>query len=324
MSDSTTPESTPASQAEPTSATEAASLAPTDTTVNTLPTTPLRTGIGTAALVLGIAALVLGAIKGPSYIAFIPAILAIVFGALALARRLPVRGRSLAGLILGSLGLIVAISVSAAGIAAPTTHIAADQPANVKAAPAAPKATPTPKVTPIPANVSYTGTGDSVVKIALPDGAGSAGFATINYTGGDNFTVWSLDSSLQQQDLMVNTIGSYSGTVLFNLAQGSDAQQLQLTASGPWTVTLESIRSLPDFTGTTASGTGDAVLVYRGNAGAATIQSSGRDNFVVWEYGNQSNLLVNEIGAYNGTVVMGAGPALVEVESDGPWNIAVG
>jgi hypothetical protein len=323
MSDSTTPKNTPAPQAEPKATTETVSPAPTEIPVDPPPATPLRTGIGTAALVLGIAALVLGAIKGPSYIAFIPAILAIVFGALALARRLPVRGRSLAGLILGSVGLIVAISVSAAGIATPTAHTAADQPANVKAAPAAPKATPTPKVTPIPANVSYTGTGDSVVKIALPDGTGSAGFATINYTGRDNFTVWSLDSNLQQQDLMVNTIGSYSGTVLFNLAQGTDAQQLQVTASGPWTITLESIRSLPEFTGSTASGTGDAVVVYRGNAGAATIHNSGSDNFVVWEYGNQSNLLVNEIGAYNGTVVMGAGPAIVEVESDGPWNIAV-
>jgi hypothetical protein len=323
MSDSTTPKNTPAPQAKPEATTETVLPAPTDIPADTPPTTPSRTRLGTAALVLGIAALVLGAIKGPSYIAFIPAILAIVFGALALARRLPVRARSLAGLILGAVGLIVAISVSAAGIAAPTAHIAADQPANVKAAPAAPKATPTPKVTPIPANVSYTGTGDSVVKIALPDGNGSAGFATISYTGGENFTVWSLDSNLQQQDLMVNTIGSYSGTVLFNLAQGTDARQLQATASGAWTITLESIQSLPEFTGTTASGTGDAVVVYRGKAGAATIHNSGSDNFVVWEYGNQSNLLVNEIGAYNGTVVMGAGPALVQVESDGPWDISV-
>jgi hypothetical protein len=298
-----------------TAAEPGAPLAPADT-----PPAP-RTTIGTAALVLGIVALVLGAIRGPSYIAFIPAILAIVFGALALARRIPVRGRSLAGLILGAVALIVAISVSASGVSAPASHTAANKPASANASS---KATPTPKVTPIPASVAYTGTGDSVVKIALPDGPGSAGFATINYTGGENFTVWSLDSSLKQQDLMVNTIGHYSGTVLFNLAQGTDAQQLQVTASGPWTITLESIRSLPEFTGSTASGTGDAVLIYRGKAGAATIHSSGGENFVVWEYGDQSNLLVNEIGAYSGTVVMGGGPALVEVESDGPWNIAVG
>jgi hypothetical protein len=322
MSDNITPESTTAPHTDATAAETGTTTTPHFPPV-TPPVPPLRTGIGTAALVLGIVALVLGAIKGPSYIAFIPAILAIVFGALAVARRLPVRRRSLAGLILGAFALIVAISVSASGVARTTAHDEASKPNAVKAAPAAPKATPTPTPTPIPANVAYTGTGDSVVKIALPDGTGSAGIAAINYTGGDNFSIWSLDSNLQQQDLMVNTIGHYSGTVLFNLAEGTDAQQLQVTASGPWTITLESIRALPEFTGSTASGTGDAVVVYRGKAGAATIHSTGSDNFVVWEYGDQSNLLVNEIGAYNGTVVMGAGPALVEVESDGPWNIAV-
>ena len=94
-----------------------------------------------------------------------------------------------------------------------------------------------------------------------------------------------------------------------------------MTTSGPWTITLESIRSLPEFAGSTACGTGDAVVVYRGNAGAATIHNCGSDNFIVWEYGNQSNFLVNEIGTYNRTVVMGA--PLVQVESDRSWNIAV-
>jgi hypothetical protein len=161
------------------------------------------------------------------------------------------------------------------------------------------------------------------VKIALPDGAGNPGVASISYAGGSNFSVASLDSSLKEQDLLVNTIGHYTGTVLFNVSQGIDAQQLQVTASGPWSITLESIRSLPSFTGSTASGKGDAVLIYGGPAGAATIHSSGSGNFVVWEYGNDSNLLVNEIGAYSGTVVMSAGPALIAVESTGPWSIAV-
>jgi hypothetical protein len=282
------------------------------------------TAFGIWALVLGIVAFVLGSIHGPSFVAFIPAILAVVFGILVLARKLAARKRGLAGLIIGGVAFIVAISVSASGTPAPASHAVSDgSSTSSNAAPAKPAPKPVKTVAPIPADVVLSGKGDSIVPLTLPDGAGEPGIATLVYSGSDNFIVSSLDSSLQEQDLMVNTIGHYSGTVLFNVESGTDATKLQVQTSGAWKITLHSIRSLREFDGASASGRGDDVLIYRGAAGAAAITNTGSGNFVIWEYGDDSNLLVNEIGKYNGTVVMGAGPALVEVNSTGNWTINV-
>jgi hypothetical protein len=290
-------------------------------------------GIALAALVLGIVAIVLAIIPGPSFVAFIPALIAVALGIAALARKVPSRGRALTGLILGAIAFVLAIIMSSvaigAGVNAVAKHGAAsgldNKPAAAAPAPAAkPKPTPVKTAAPIPANAVYSGSGDSIVKVQLPDGPGSPVVGTISYTGGDNFSVWSLDSSLTKQSLLVNTIGHYAGTVLFDVQSGQQTNQLQITASGPWKVTLRSIRSLREFTGSKASGTGDDVVIYRGAAAAATITNSGKDNFAVWEYGDQTSLAVNEIGAYSGMVPFSAGPALIAVTSDGAWNIAAG
>lgn len=284
-----------------------------------------RGTLGVWALVLGIVALVLGSIHGPSFVAFIPAILAVIFGILVLIRKSPARKRGLAGLIVGGVAFIVAISVSASATSpSPGGESASGGAAKSSSvAPTKPNPKPVKTVAPIPADIVITGKGDSIVPLTLPDGAGEPGVATAVYGGSDNFVVQSLDSNLQEQDLMVNTIGRYSGTVLFNVEQGTDATKLQVKTTGAWKITLHSIRALREFDGTSASGRGDDVLIYRGAAGAAAITNTGSDNFVVWELGDDSNLLVNEIGKYNGTVVMGAGPSLVEVNSSGNWTIKV-
>jgi hypothetical protein len=320
MSESTNP----GSPAEPSEAVEPVSppepVAPASAA-------PQKSGLGIAALVLGIVAIVMAIIPGPSFAAFIPAILAGIFGVVTLRRTTSGRGGALTGTILGPVALLVAIIVSivtiAAGAGAVNQASSGGDGSSTKSV-TAPKPSPTKTIAPIPASVTYTGKGDSVVKIAIPDGAGQIGAATITYRGSDNFTVWSLDSNLAQQDLMVNTIGSYSGTVLFNNQLGADASSLQVTASGPWSITLKSIRALDRITGASASGTGDNVLIYTGRAAPATITSTGRDNFVVWEYGDDSNLLVNEIGAYNGTVPFAAGPALIAINATGRWTISLG
>lgn len=96
--------------------------------------------LGLWALVLGIIALVFAVVPGLSFIAFIPAIGAGVFGALGLLAKGKPHGKALSGTILGGVGLIVAISVSLATIAAlPASQLAgADKPI-----PAAPESVPT-------------------------------------------------------------------------------------------------------------------------------------------------------------------------------------
>jgi hypothetical protein len=268
---------------------------------------------------------------------------AIVCGALALKRKTAHRRRSIAGLTLGAVALIIAMVVSSAAAGGNSTAepavqksgAAATQPSETPAAksesaepaPTPTEASPTEKATPpapvVPADKVYQGSGDSIVAVELPDGADQVSVATISHTGSHNFAVWSLDSNMEQHDLMVNQIGNYQGTVLFNL-QSSNTSSLQITATGPWTVTLRSIKSLRTFEGAAASGTGDDVLIYLGKAGAATISHDGQHNFAVWSYGDRSDLMVNEIGAYNGTVRWSAGPSVVAVSADGNWSIKLG
>jgi hypothetical protein len=299
---------------------------------HTPPPAPPKSGIALAALIVGIVAALFAVVPGPSFGAFVPAILAAVLGVVALTRKTPRRGFAWAGIILGATSLLVAIIVSivaivaGAGLASHTSSLSdgsgSGQSSNSSAA-AKPTPTPTPTQAPVPADVVLSGHGDAVIKAAALDGTDQPGVATFTHDGSANFSVWSLDANVNQLDLLVNTIGAYSGTVLFDKQSNQHTESLQITADGNWTVTLHSIRALRSFDATGTTGHGDDVLVYRGDAGAATLTHDGSNNFAVWTYGDQTNLVVNEIGAYNGTVRWTKGPELVTVTADGNWSITV-
>jgi hypothetical protein len=257
---------------------------------------PPKSGVALAALILGIVAAVFAIIPGPSFAAFIPAILAVVLGIVALARKTPRRGFALSGVILGAASLLVAIIVSIVTIVAGAGLVSRTGSLE-----------------------SGSSSSSTLSEVSKPIPA-----ATITHDGKANFAVWSLDTNVQQLDLLVNTIGAYSGTVLFDKRSNQHTESLQITADGNWTVTLHSIHALRTFSGASTTGHGDDVLAYRGNAGAATITHDGSSNFAVWTYGDQTNLVVNQIGAYNGTVRWTKGPELVTVTADGNWSIAVG
>ncbi|MDI1343657.1 MAG: hypothetical protein PSV22_06105 [Pseudolabrys sp.] len=85
------------------------------------PPAPRGRGLGIAALVVGVLALVCAVIPGLSFVAFIPGGIAAVLGVIGLATKSPAFGQSLAGLILGPVAIIVAIVVSVAFIASNAT-----------------------------------------------------------------------------------------------------------------------------------------------------------------------------------------------------------
>ncbi|MEO7147102.1 MAG: hypothetical protein ABIW81_02160 [Terrimesophilobacter sp.] len=296
-----------------------------------------KSSLALSALIVGIVALVMAVIPFLSFVAFVPALVAVGLGIAALVNRAS-RGKSVSGVTLGAVALAVAIVVSSATVAglggyrasenlgAAAPNVSSSDVASPSDSPSAepsdePSSAPVPVS--VPADKVYSGSGDSVVKIVLLDGADQAGVASITHKGSSNFAVWALDSNMTEQDLLVNKIGNYSGTVLFNL--GSDSTtSLEITADGPWSVTLKSVLSLRTFSGGIASGTGDDVLIYRGDAGVAAITHNGSSNFAIWAYGKRSDLVVNEIGAYSGSVRWPAGPSVVAVSADGQWSITVG
>jgi hypothetical protein len=158
----------------------------------------------------------------------------------------------------------------------------------------------------------FSGTGDDVVKIEPVNSLALIKFDCPDCSGNVTLTTDGSDG------LLVNTIGSYSGTHFFNVQDGSTTSQLTITAGGSWTA------SISDYTeaSTSLSGRGDTALFLSGSTTAAKIKNTGTGNFVVQVYAaSGSNLAVNEIGSYNGTVPLEL-PALVQITSEGTWSIS--
>jgi hypothetical protein len=170
-------------------------------------------------------------------------------------------------------------------------------------------------------SVTESGTGDSVV--TLPAGA-TAGVVTAEYSGDGNFAVQIIDAqNASTGELLVNTIGTYSGTTVYGFNSFGTGASAQITASGPWTLRFDPVSAAPVLA---ESGTGDAVFLYSGDASRLTASHQGSANFVVQEEtgGFGFGLLVNEIGAYSGIVPLSAGPSVVSVTADGSWTLTLG
>lgn len=189
-----------------------------------------------------------------------------------------------------------------------------------------PQATPTPEPMPAFAAIELSGVGDSVPRFDIPEGVPAIAAAT--HTGGANFAIVTLSEAGEQNDLLVNTIGNYSGTVLFDEQDGQHSVAFEVTADGPWTITVRPVTEARSWDGETAlvGASDDVVRVDPAVSGLLTadVSHSGAGNFAIIAYGGGpfgQELLVNEIGAYNGEVLIGDGTFLLEVAADGSWSI---
>lgn len=145
------------------------------------------------------------------------------------------------------------------------------------------------------------------------------GVLHIEYYGEGNFSVISYEND-NYDDLLVNEIGNYSGDVLVD---HSGTFELEISAEGSWKITSSGL-SVDDVT--SFSGTGDCVTGLTSHGGGTwEISHNGDSNFAVIEYGlneGYMDLLVNEIGDYNGTVKVESGDDIFfKVSADGAWSI---
>jgi hypothetical protein len=172
-------------------------------------------------------------------------------------------------------------------------------------------ATTTPAASPVKPQ-KYTGSGDDVVTIDTVDSAAILKFQCPNCSGN---VVLKTDGS---EGLLVNTIGSYTGTHVINVGDGSVTGKLTISAEGDWTVSIGDLSTASKA----LSGVGDTALQLSGSTTDALIKNNGDGNFVVQVYNSDgADLAVNEIGIYSGTVPMVL-PALVQVTSQGSWSIS--
>lgn len=165
---------------------------------------------------------------------------------------------------------------------------------------------------------SANGTGDYVAK-----GLKVKNCAILNVTSSDgcgHFSVTSYKDG-EYEDLLVNTVDKYTGTVL---VEGSGTYDLEINCSGSWTITSSGL-TINDKT--SFSGTGDSVTGLTSHCGGSwKITHTGSHNFAVIEHGinyGYLDLLVNEIGNYSGIVMAPEKDDAVffEVKADGSWTI---
>lgn len=166
--------------------------------------------------------------------------------------------------------------------------------------------------------VVLTGNGDDVVDIPA---SLSTCLVTAEYSGSSNFVIRSLDKNSDSIDLLVNTIGAYSGTTTTGM-KNTTAVFLEVSASGPWTITLSPIADAQTITNGQALHGDNVVMASTGSASKLTITNAGKSNFVVYGISSSSSkLLVNEIGDYSGTVINN-GYSMFIVQSEGDWTIS--
>ena len=163
---------------------------------------------------------------------------------------------------------------------------------------------------------SFEGNGDKIIQLS----SGMPFVADINFQGDSNFAVWLLDGALNDADLLVNNIGNYTGTVL----NPEDSMGgLKIEGQGSWSVDIRDVSSV-EFFNSSISGQGDDVVFFDGSPNSiAKITNQGDSNFAVWLYSEDgTDLLVNEIGNYSGEQLLKRG--WLEINSDGDWSIQVG
>lgn len=165
---------------------------------------------------------------------------------------------------------------------------------------------------------TYTGTGDDVVTIDKP--ANSPAILKFDCPSCTSNTVVKANGA---DTLLVNTIGSYTGSHLIDTAVGSNTTQITISATGAWTLSLNGLDQATQVNGQAVSAQGDSVLYVTGNTTAAAFTNTGDENFVVKAYpanGGNTDLAINTIGSYNGTVPLST-PSYVQITSNGTWSI---
>jgi hypothetical protein len=125
----------------------------------------------------------------------------------------------------------------------------------------------------------------------------------------------------QDLDLVVNVIGPYQGTRPINFVLGEEVGLIEVQADGAWTVTARPL-SAEETTASPASVTGDDVVVMDITSPSLDITHDGEANFIVLAWtAEERELLVNEIGPYDGTVLTPTGPVVFDVQADGNWTL---
>lgn len=181
--------------------------------------------------------------------------------------------------------------------------------------------------------VTYSGFGSKVIQgVDLRD---VAMIVTARHTSGDsNFIVHYYDCEGNRSGSIINEIGDYYGSVLFNNSNAEPGEGiLEIDADGRWELKFISLPNAVKLNGSSnIAGRGDIVTpLFEGKGGPAVVKMThrGSSNFIAHLYDEEghSQSLVNEIGFFNGEKVVKLQKNVrhfVIVQADGDWSIDFG
>ncbi|WP_182908092.1 hypothetical protein [Microbispora sp. H13382] len=173
------------------------------------------------------------------------------------------------------------------------------------------------------ADTTYRGEGDDVVRIHATK---KPGLIRFTHDGESNFIVHAVDPHGRAGEYLVNEIGPYTGTVLYNDYGTRGTSGLEIKADGYWTATFLPLAKARCWCSATIRGTGDQVLKLSPTRGLHTVRAAhnGEANFIVHaniRIGSYGDLLFNQIGRYRGKALLPVGTRLVTVHADGAWTL---
>jgi hypothetical protein len=153
----------------------------------------------------------------------------------------------------------------------------------------------------------------------------------MTHVGSANFAITLMNSDGERIQLLVNEIGSFNGSKAVSIPKNGE-YILDVSASGKWTVKIEQPRpqaadkSPQTFTGT-GQGVSPFVTLDKGLI-KFSLKHKGKSNFAVVlmdKDGNREELLVNEIGDFDGSKAVSVSSSeiyLMDISADGPWTIS--
>jgi hypothetical protein len=176
--------------------------------------------------------------------------------------------------------------------------------------------------------ITLKGKGKKVAKFKIPGDA--AALAQATYSGSNAFTVTSLAADGGQNDLLVDTTGKYTGTVLFDAGIDQHSVAFRIVATGSWAIVVKPVAGARTWDGSgTLKGSGDDVVqISPASSGTVSLDLSfkGKDAFTMTSYSvDGGDVLANDTGNFSGHVVLPDGSFLLAVRADGDtWSAKAG
>ncbi len=177
------------------------------------------------------------------------------------------------------------------------------------------------------ASSAVSGSGDDIVDFELKSGLA---LFELSHAGDSNFIVHLVGDD--DEAYVANEIGAYSGIVAVEVEE-TGTHTLEVRADGDWTAQVlvtDIAKSFPKAIEGASAGVSSVFPMKRNERRKVAVSHRGSDNFIVHladaRSGEDIDLLANEIGDYDGNVLVKAEDAsyyVITVEADGEWSITL-